>query len=107
MDNNKKAEEFTQICSAFCETMHKKYAGMEDCGIMLIAVNATDTSSVKRQTMVLGDGAALTYGLLHACHDDESAVLELLKMAASVSKYGNLSHTLERYINNNNGDKEV
>jgi len=104
MDNNKKAEEFTQICSAFCETMRAKYAGMEDCGIMLIAVNATDTSSVKRQTMVLGDGAALTYGLLHACQDDESAVLELLKMAASVSKFGSLLHTFDRNINNNDND---
>ena len=103
-NNNKKAEEFTQICSAFCETMRAKYAGMEDCGIMLIAVNATDTSSVKRQTMVLGDGAALTYGLLHTCHDDESAVLELLKMAASVSKFGSLLHTFDRNINNNDNE---
>lgn len=95
MDNNKKAEEFTQICTEFCETMRAKYAGMEDCGIMLIAVNATDTSSVKHQTMVLGDGAALTYGLLHACHDDESAVMELLKMIASVSRLGNLLHALD------------
>lgn len=84
--------------------MRAKYAGMEDCGIMLIAVNATDTSSVKRQTMVLGDGAALTYGFLHACHDDESAVLELLKMAASVSKFGSLLHTFDRNINNNDNE---
>ena len=103
MDNNQKAEEFTQICSAFCETMRAKYAGMEDCGIMLIAVNATDTSSVKRQTMVLGDGAALTYGLLHACHDDESAVLELLK-AARVYMFGSLLNTFDRNINNNDNE---
>lgn len=107
MDNNEKAKEFSQICAAFCDTMHEKYADLEDCGILVIAVNATDTQNIKRQTMVIGDGAALTYGLLQAVHDENSAVLQLLKMTSEVSKYGKLLHTLERYINNNNGDKEV
>lgn len=102
MDNNEKAKEFTQICSAFCETMRAKYAGMEDCGIMLIAVNATDNQNVIRETMVLGDGAALTYGFLRACHDD-SAVLELLKMTASVSKFGSMLH--DAFGRNDNDNK--
>ena len=106
MDNNEKAKEFSQICSAFCETMRAKYAGMEDCGIMLIAVNATDNQNVIRETMVLGDGAALTYGFLQACNDDDSAVLELLKITSSISKFGSLLHALDRNINNNNDNED-
>lgn len=105
MDNNEKAKEFTQICAAFCDTMHEKYSNLEDCGIMLIAVNATDNANVSRQTMVVGDSAALTYGLLKAVHDENSAVLELLKMTASVSKFGSLLHALDRNINNNNDNE--
>lgn len=104
MDNNEKAKEFTQICAAFCDTMHEKYSNLEDCGIMLIAVNATDNQNVIRETMVLGDGAALTYGFLRACHDDDSAVLELLKMTASVSKFGSMLHdAFGRNDNDNEG----
>lgn len=106
MDNNEKekAKEFSQICSAFCDTMHEKYSNIDDCGVLLIAVNATDTSIVKRQTMVVGDSAALTYGLLKACHDENSAVMELLKMTAGVSRLGNLSHALDGL--SNDGDME-
>lgn len=105
MDNNEKAKEFSQICAAFCDTMHEKYADLEDCGILVIAVNATDTQNILRQTMVIGDGAALTYGLLQAVHDENSAVLQLLKMTADVSKFGGLLHKLTH--NTNKGDKEV
>jgi len=107
MDNNKeKAKEFTQICAAFCDTMHEKYSNLEDCGIMMIAVNATDNANVSRQTMVVGDSAALTYGLLKAVHDENSAVLELLKMTADIQKYGMVLDMLKNISNNNNGDME-
>ena len=107
MDNNEKekAKEFSQICSAFCDTMHEKYSNMDDCGVLLIAVNATDTKNVSRQTMVVGDSAALTYGLLKACNDENSAVMELLKMTASVSRFGNLLHFLDTL--SSDSDKEV
>lgn len=104
MDNNKeKAKEFTQICAAFCDTIDEKYSDLDDCGILVIAVNATDPKNVQQQTVVIGDGAALTYGLLQSVHSENSAVLQLLKMTAEISKL----HTLMHAFNLNKGDKEV
>lgn len=94
-----------QICGAFCDTMRAKYAGMEDCGIMLIAVNATDhPNNIRRQTMVLGDGAALTYGFLQALQDDDSPVLELLKNTADICKFNSMLHAFGHNSDDNDNE---
>lgn len=68
-ENKTKMTEFSSIVAAFAETMSEKYSDTHDRGLVLIAVDATDHNSVQRQTAVLGDPTALTYGVMKELQD--------------------------------------
>lgn len=95
MDNENKTNltEFSSIVAAFAETMSEKYSDTFDRGLVLIAVDATNPQSVQRQTAVLGDPTALTYGVMKELQDG-SEFYDLLQTTLNV---------MRQYKSSNNG----